>query len=194
MQKHFYVYVDYRLDTNEPFYVGKGDEKRIATFERNIAHFRISKKHGMKRVVVMGSLNEEYTLEEEQRLIRELKTRNHFGGANFTDGGEGTSGHSPSKETRLLISKKLSESLLKHHPLKGRARPINVRIQIQNSILKKQKPIEQLDLENHVIGSFRSQKEAARILNIDASKIGLCCRLKRQTAYGFRWRYANDQE
>jgi len=36
--KEFYVYVDYRLDTNLPFYVGKGKEGRVKLLKRNKKH------------------------------------------------------------------------------------------------------------------------------------------------------------
>lgn len=100
----FYVYVDYRLDTNVPFYVGKGQDVRVKLVRRNIIHQRIAKKAGMRREVLFGTKDQHFALDEEVRLIRELKTRNQFGGANLTDGGEGTTGWVPSEETKRKIA------------------------------------------------------------------------------------------
>lgn len=104
LNDRFYVYVDYRLDTNLPFYVGKGQDLRVKLEKRNRYHERICKKHGFQREVLFGTTEERFALEEEVRLIAELKTRDYHGGANFTDGGEGTVGWLPSEETRKRIS------------------------------------------------------------------------------------------
>ncbi len=97
-----HVYVDYRVDTNVPFYVGKGDDSRIADFKnRNVIWHRIARKHGIRREIVLTLENDHDTIvSEEIRLIRELKTRDYHDGANLTDGGEGSLGWNPSLETR----------------------------------------------------------------------------------------------
>lgn len=68
--------------------------------KRNALHTRIASKHGMKRDVVMGTFDHTFVIEEEKRLIRELKTHKRHSGANFTDGGEGSLGWNPSQRTR----------------------------------------------------------------------------------------------
>lgn len=103
LNDRFYVYVDYRLDTNLPFYVGKGQDLRVKLEKRNRYHERICKKYGHRREVLFGTTEEQFALQEEIRLIAELKTRDYLGGTNFTDGGEGTTGWIPSEETRKKI-------------------------------------------------------------------------------------------
>lgn len=111
-----FIYIDYRLDTNEPFYVGKGTKFRIKRMKRNERWNRIYKKHGARREVVLGSRDPDFICEEEIRLIRELKTREYHGGANFTDGGEGTLGWQPSIETRQHMREaKLGRRFLPNH-------------------------------------------------------------------------------
>lgn len=96
-----HVYVDYRADVGTPFYVGKGNVDRIRDFKnRNVVWHRIARKHGVKRDVVLVTSVHDIVLSEEIRLIRELKTRNYDGGANLTDGGEGSLGWDPTPETR----------------------------------------------------------------------------------------------
>ena len=102
--KEYYVYVDYRLDTNEPFYVGKGKEGRIRLLRRNKKHQWISRNFGIKREVVCGPITNEEAMKEEIRLIAELKTFSKFGGANLTEGGEGVSGKILTDEEKKKIS------------------------------------------------------------------------------------------
>ena len=56
-------------------------------------------------------------------------------------------------------------------------------------------PVEQLDKDtNKVINSFKSISEAARFLNKSSGKhIGECCCAKRKTAFGYKWRYVNEE-
>jgi len=113
-----HVYVDYRADLGTPFYVGKGNDDRIADFKnRNVVWHRIVRKHGVRREIVL-SLEDchDKILSEEIRLIRELETRNYKGGANLTDGGEGSLGWIPSPETRQRIREaKLGKKLSQAH-------------------------------------------------------------------------------
>ncbi len=60
---------------------------------------------------------------------------------------------------------------------------------IQNIIKKRQKRINQKDLQNNIINTWASIKEASIILNIQASDINNCCRGKGKTAGGFKWEY-----
>ena len=56
-------------------------------------------------------------------------------------------------------------------------------------------PVDQLDKEtNQIINSFKSISEAARYLNKSSGKhIGECCCYKRKTAFGYKWRYINEE-
>lgn len=95
--KQLYVYVDYRLDTNEPFYVGMGSRRRVDDFDstaRNAHHGRIVAKYGLLRVDVPFSFDWETTCVEEKRLIKSLNTYtpNNPKGANETLGGDGGCG------------------------------------------------------------------------------------------------------
>jgi hypothetical protein len=96
-----HVYVDHRADTGVPFYVGKGDRARTRDFKnRNVVWHRIVKKHGVRREIVLATSVHDIVLSEEVQLIRELKTRDYHGGANLTDGGEGSLGWDPTPENR----------------------------------------------------------------------------------------------
>jgi hypothetical protein len=97
----YHVYVDSKADTGVPFYVGKGDRARTRDFKnRNIVWHRIVKKHDVRREIVLTTSVHDVVLSEEVLLIRELKTRDYNGGANLTDGGEGSLGWDPTSENR----------------------------------------------------------------------------------------------
>ena len=52
--------------------------------------------------------------------------------------------------------------------------------------------VKQYDLENNYIKTFEYIRDAEKELNIDESSIAKCCRLKRKTAGGYIWKYADD--
>ena len=105
--RSFYVYAHYRLDTMEPFYIGKGKGNRKDIISRNHMHDRISKKHGHAVVILYDNLTEEESFFYEREVIEDLvfnegyeiscKNCGEFTGkfsylTNFTFGGEGVSG------------------------------------------------------------------------------------------------------
>jgi hypothetical protein len=95
MSRRFVVYVDWTADSQpRPFYVGKGTVRRVADkTPRNPRHHAIVQAHGLRRVVAFTTMDERLAFDKERELISLLKTRHDNGyGANFTDGGEGTSG------------------------------------------------------------------------------------------------------
>lgn len=91
----YHVYVDYREDSGQPFYVGIGDVKRTLNFKpsaRNVHHHNTWQVHSCVRISVPFSDDWKLTCEEERRLIRALKTRfskDNPHGCNETDGGDG---------------------------------------------------------------------------------------------------------
>ena len=54
---------------------------------------------------------------------------------------------------------------------------------------KKSIPIIQLDLKGDVVREWDSGTECVRITGFDRGAIFKCCKGKRKTAYGFKWRY-----
>jgi len=103
----FNAYIHCKPD-GTPFYVGKGSNDRwnyLSESWRNEYHKRIVKKY-RKENILKGKLDcstEEIAFDLERGLIKCLK-RQGIKLANFTDGGEGMSGLSPSEETRRKLS------------------------------------------------------------------------------------------
>ena len=127
----YYVYIYWRLDTNEIFYVGKGRDnrwKRTDEGHRNEHFGNIANKHLVVCEIIMDNLTEEQAHGIECWIINELvfecgysidipNNRSKEKGrhlCNMTWGGEGGSGHNPwenkSKEERVDWGKKISES------------------------------------------------------------------------------------
>lgn len=102
------MYRHRRLDTNEIFYIGMGYLKRAYSKDaakRNQIWNRIVNKTEYKVEIVAENLSWEDACELEEFLIllygrKDLKTGTL---ANLTNGGDGSKGCSPSKETRKKI-------------------------------------------------------------------------------------------
>ena len=132
--RSFYVYAHYRLDTMEPFYIGKGKGNRKDIISRNPMHDRISKKHGHAVVILYDNLTEEEAFFYEQEIIEYLVfnegyeipckncgefTKKFSYLTNFTFGGEGISGCNPyankTEEEIKEIKDKMSKAMKKSH-------------------------------------------------------------------------------
>lgn len=59
----YYVYIYWRLDTNEPFYVGKGKDKRWKDLRKRCKHFNnIINKYPITVEIVKDNLTEDEAL------------------------------------------------------------------------------------------------------------------------------------
>ena len=126
--RSFYVYAHYRLDTMEPFYIGKGKDGRKDILSRNTIHDNISKKHGHAVVILYDNLTEEEAFFYERETIEDLVfnegyeihckncgeiTRKFSYLTNFSFGGEGTYGYNYSekkkKKMRVVAKKRFKD-------------------------------------------------------------------------------------
>jgi hypothetical protein len=106
----FYVYALFRLDTCEPFYIGKGRKNRIGqTNRRNpytLAIIKRMKELGLEvpMIKLRSGLDEASAFEIERALIAAIGRDPNGPLSNMTDGGEGFSGGRISEEGRRRIS------------------------------------------------------------------------------------------
>jgi hypothetical protein len=101
------LYRHIRLDSNQPFYIGIGqDEKRAYEKGRNEHWNNIVKKHGYKVQIMLDDLTWEEACEKEHEFIK-LYGRADLGLGtlvNLTDGGDGSVGLKHTKEAKAKIS------------------------------------------------------------------------------------------
>ena len=123
--RSFYVYAHYRLDTMEPFYIGKGKGNRKDILGRNSIHDNISKKHGHAVVILYDNLTEEEAFFYEREVIEDLVfnegyeipckncgefTKKFSYLTNFSFGGEGVTGYNFSEEAKKRLSVSVKKS------------------------------------------------------------------------------------
>ena len=69
----YYVYIYYRLDTNEPFYVGKGHKNRWKIIDNRSKHFtNIINKHPVAVEIIKNNLTENEAFYWEEKIIKIL--------------------------------------------------------------------------------------------------------------------------
>ena len=116
MAENAYVYVHKRLDTGQPFYVGKGSSNRATSKkDRNPYWHHIVAKAGYQSIIIQSGLTHQQALNGEKFTIAAL--RKFYKLVNLTDGGDGGNGlkgadhplygKQRSAETKAKISKAL---------------------------------------------------------------------------------------
>lgn len=111
-----YLYRHIRLDKNEPFYVGIGEDPKNISIKYVRAHSHSSrnkywknivKKHQYRVDILMDNLTWDQACEKEKEFIRLYGRKDLNLGTltNLTDGGEGI--YNPSAETRMKKSKSM---------------------------------------------------------------------------------------
>ena len=174
-----YVYMHIRLDTNKPFYIGKGTYRSDENSNCNYLSRAYDKNHRndfWKRVIsktdyiikiVDRDISQEQAFELEEFLI-DIIGRRHLGTGtlvNLSNGGEGCTGERPS---------------------------------IQGGKSHHARPVMQLSMDNKVIAKFECIEDAMKSMNAKShGRIQQCCSGKpydkrgfsRKSAYGFKWQY-----
>ncbi len=143
------VYRHIRLDTNVPFYIGKGSTYRAhRTDNRNQYWHHIVQAHGYKVEIVKFFKEETEALKFEALLIKIYRNVG-MKLTNMTDGGEGSRGYVPTEATRQKLSV----------AAKGQKRTAEARLKIS---------LAQRGSKNHMYGKSVSKETRAK-----QSKAGL---------------------
>lgn len=119
----YYAYIHCKPD-GSPFYVGKGNERRVKNLQRkyNPWHSNVLKKYGAENISVGAyeCSSEEISLSLEVGLIKRLRIMG-VKLTNLTDGGEGVSGLKMSEDAREKMRlAKTGKSLSEEHKEKLR--------------------------------------------------------------------------
>jgi len=94
---NFYIYQHKKADTNEIFYVGKGNGNRLNSKKRNVHWNNVVNKHGFIAEKIADNLDEELAFLIEIETI-DVYRRKGIKLVNITNGGEGASGYVHTKE------------------------------------------------------------------------------------------------
>lgn len=193
---NFYVYLHYRKDTLQPFYVGKGSGRRIDSKKsRNKYWHNIVNKHGLFAQIMESNLTEEQAFEREMFYISILGKENL---CNMTDGGDGTSGYKHSDEAKNKlreknIGKKQSDETKTKRSValtgKKRKSPSDkIKKQISDALKGKNSPFYgKKGIESHMFGrklpeevkqkigrSGVENKSSKKVININTNEIFDC--------------------
>ena len=131
MDNIYYVYEWIRLDTNEPFYVGKGKGNRWKKLTRNKNRYfnNIVKSIPVVVSILHDNLDEETANGLEVWYIREYRDVIGYDLCNIADGGEGCAlagknhpmhGKNHSEESRNKISKNHADFKGENNPMYGK--------------------------------------------------------------------------
>ena len=201
-EKNYCVYIHTNL-INDKKYVGVTCQKPEYRWNhgegyKHSSHFYSAiKKYGWENFsheIVADGLSENEAKEMEIELIAELDTMNRLYGYNSTIGGDGLHGYKASEETKRKISefhtgrkrneetkRKLSEAAKRNYPK-----------QAEQLLEGRYKPVAMYDINDVFIKAFKSIVEAAAYIgatNAQRIHITLCCRGKRKTSAGYKWKY-----
>jgi hypothetical protein len=105
MNKKHYVYIHYKADDDQPFYVGKGVGRRSTSkLSRSKYWNNIVNKHSYYAEITDYFHTNQEALNREKSLIASMR----YSGitlCNLTDGGEGSTGYRHTEEARNKIGK-----------------------------------------------------------------------------------------
>ena len=166
-EKIAYLYRHIRLDKNEPFYVGIGNDikgkysRAYINYGRNNIWKNIINKTPYKVDILLDNLSWEEACEKEKEFIKlygriDLKTGIL---SNMTDGGDGTIGYKRNK--------KLNNDALWYKAIK----------------------IYQYDLEGNFIKEWKSTAEVCKKLNLDRGHVCSVLKGNKYMVKGYMFRY-----
>jgi hypothetical protein len=160
-----YIYRHIRLDKNEPFYIGIGNDnsykRAYYKYDRNYIWKNITNKTKYKVEIILDDLSWEEACEKEKEFISLYGRKDLKKGplANLTSGGDGTIGYKRSK--------KLNHDALWYKAIK----------------------IYQYDLEGNFIKEWKSTAEACKELKLDRGHVCSVLKGNKYMVKGYMFRY-----
>jgi hypothetical protein len=171
----YYIYLHIKLDTGEPFYVGKGKDSRYLSKTSRSTHWKnIVNKHEYDTIFLETNLSNDEAFENEIYWIKRIGRFDLGNGPliNFTDGGEGTSGRPMNQNTKDILAKfNTGKPTSKLQKEKVAAR-YKGKFGSEHNRSKKVICIETGDV-------FGSMSEASRKLNISISSVSWSIKYKK---------------
>jgi hypothetical protein len=188
-----FVYCHIRNDTNEVFYIGKGNKRRVSSTRGRSGYWNnvVKKAGGFKSSIVAANLSDVEALNFESVLIKAMKDK----GArlcNIIDRTGNVSGYKHTPEMREYIRQKSignkSRTGQKQSPEAiekarqahlGQKRPDQWRFNIGKSVYC---------ITNGV--TYPTQTEACKTLGLLSSGVSMCCKNKIKQTGGYQFEYA----
>lgn len=153
--------------------------------------------HNFEHDVLFDAVDQETAIQKETELIALYDSTNPDNGYNISIGGaSGLIGVHMTEETKKKISqatkgKTRSEEAKRNISLGHKGLPQKPLSEehkkkiIESTII----PVIQMDENENIVAIYSSISEAARITNLSKGGICSCCKGKRKTLGGFKWRY-----
>jgi hypothetical protein len=109
-----YLYRHIRLDNNEPFYIGIGEDKDLQQYKYNRAYSKFNRNKHWKNIVALTPYEVEIIIDDltwEEACNKEIEFITMYGRSilnsgslcNIVDGGEGAKGNKHSEETKQFL-------------------------------------------------------------------------------------------
>lgn len=195
------VYKHTRIDTNQIFYIGIGNDtnRAYSTQGRNKHWKRIVNKTEFKVDILFEDVSWEAACEYERNLIQKYGRMDLNEGSlvNMTDGGDGQS--NPSEETRKKLrdsKKNISDEYREKLSIAKRGELnhyYNKKRKDHSMWMRKNHPNKKTIIQYDIYGNFIKEWASARIvyniLGIHYKNISACCRNKRKSAGGYVWKF-----
>lgn len=195
----FYTYAHYTADTNEIFYIGKGQKNRYkAKDSRNVWWQRKAQKYGFVAKILAHWETEEDAYVHEEFLIACFKDMG-IQLTNVSSGGGVNSGWKHTEEFKQKIAevhrgkKKKPESIEKTRQANlGRVRTEEERKKISTTLKGKFYGTTKKVVCTSTNVSYASVREAAKATGCQPPNIVKCCKGERKHTKGLSFKYDND--
>jgi hypothetical protein len=197
-----YVYRHIRLDKNEPFYIGIGNDLTNKRANEKARRSKLWKKIIAKSGYDVEILFDNITYDEAK--LKEIEFIKLYGRidlgngtlANLTDGGDGTA--NPSQETRNKLSnihkgRKNSEALM--HLLKERKGEKNPAFGKRGANCKNFKGFIEVFKNGIYLGRYEGIRDCAEVFGVTATRVSAVINGKRNHTKGYTFkRIKNDTQ
>lgn len=201
--KKFYLYIHYRHDKNEAFYVGIGTNSKNTNYDRALCYKkrselwkRIARKTTYSIMIIDEDTDKQNILNKEINYIKILGKKKDKTGtlSNITDGGEGVRGFTISwtDEMRKAASERLRHRVIKDSTREKLRENIKTREFYGQSAKYVSKPIYRIDnITGEILEEFLNSVEAGKKYGISASSINAAVR-KGFISMGYKWKYKDE--
>jgi hypothetical protein len=188
-----FVYCHIRNDTNEVFYIGKGNKFRVNSPRGRSGYWNniVNKAGGFKSNIVAANLSDIDALNFESILIKSMKNQG-FRLCNIIDRTGNVSGYKHTPEMKEYIRQKA----IGNKSRTGQKATPEEREKIRQSQLGKKHSDEWRFNIGKVVycitngKTYPTQTEASKELNLLSSGISMCCKGKIKQTGGYQFIYA----